>query len=596
MRFCHFIKRNSSFAFVCRIPKDLQRHFPKSTFWTALKAEDEKTARTLATAHEFIIQRIFSMIRIAMLPKDLQDWLIASYFESGLEILRSVVFKELFSPTRSVHKIITDELNKSVQASAKTKSEKPFAQRQMELEASIQNNAANFHSGYIPPRIQHAADDCITIYNKVNATSFKPTKAETKTFGLRLLETENKLTVIEQAVLNSGSTYHIDSAIEAVKLKTGTKFITLQDAVNSYQVWYKSDNPDAKTYESEVVTQCDMLLELLGENTSISAINNFDAVTNLINKLHIYPKNKVKIFKDKSFEAIVRSNVPYDKLSKSRAQKYLARLYAIIQHLINSEKLKDSNKIEGRSIFTKRERAESQPDRERLSYDKADMERLVDALCTQPLYSRGENRDERFWLILVGIFHGLRTGNIIGLTKEMLFYDNGTIPCFDLTKYKRGEVKTADARRIKIAINSILIELGLLRWIDSINRQKLFRDTGPTFSRWYNRHELDKVTGNMILGFEHKFITEDPKKCFYSNRHLFQEACEDADIDVKHIKAMVGHRQDQRDQHRSRYTSPTSPAKQISFQPAIVETFKGLGIDIARLKKRADELFFTGGK
>lgn len=527
-----------------------------------------------------------------MLPKDLQDWLIATYFQGGLEILRSQTFRELFEPMRGLPKSFTDDLNKSVQESAQAKAERPFTQRQMQLEATIQNNAAYLSSGYIPPLIQQAAITCITDYNAVNGTNFRPTKAEARTFSLKFLETRNKLVIIEQAVLNSGSAYHIDAALDSVNIKTAIKFLTLQDAVNSYQTWYKSDNPDAKTYESEVVAQCNMLLELLGANTSIKAINDFDAITNLINKLHIYPKNKVKIFKTKSLESIIKSGVTYSKLSKKTAQKYLSRLYAIIQHLIDSEKLKDTNRVKGRDIFTKRERAESEPDRERLPYDKADLKRLVDALCTQPLYSRGENRDERFWLILFGIFHGLRTGNITVLTKEQLFYEDDIIPCFDLTKYTRGQVKTADARRAKIAINPILIELGFLQWIDSLNRQKLFRDTVPTFSRWYNRHDFDKVSGKMILGFEHKFITDDPKKCFYSNRHLFQEACEEAGIDFKHIKSMVGHKQDKHDQTRSRYTPPTSPTKQLSFQPAIVDAFKNYGIDIDRLKQRANELFF----
>ena len=45
-----------------------------------------------------------------MLPRDLQDWLIASYFENGLEILRSEVFRELFVSQRKSLKGITDEL------------------------------------------------------------------------------------------------------------------------------------------------------------------------------------------------------------------------------------------------------------------------------------------------------------------------------------------------------------------------------------------------------------------------------------------------------------------------------------------------------
>jgi len=56
----------------------------------------------------------------------------------------------------------------------------------------------------------------------------------------------------------------------------------------------------------------------------------------------------------------------------------------------------------------------------RQAYDDSDIARLVDALCTQELWHYKPPKPERFWVVLIALFHGLRLSNITGLSKRRL--------------------------------------------------------------------------------------------------------------------------------------------------------------------------------
>ena len=62
---------------------------------------------------------------------------------------------------------------------------------------------------------------------------------------------------------------------------------------------------------------------------------------------------------------------------------------------------------------------DNNPHDERKSYDKDDMQRLVNALCSEELGGYSP-RPERFWIILIGIFTGFRLSNIVTLTKDQI--------------------------------------------------------------------------------------------------------------------------------------------------------------------------------
>jgi len=534
-----------------------------------------------------------------MFPKDIQDWMIAAYLESGLELLQNQTFKQMVEvPKRGIRKVLTKEINKTeaeLQEIAlrlgRTKDSEGRDTHLMQLEARLYCLKSAFYAQEVPPILQQQAADLIVNHNMATGANIKPTRKEFESFSLRVLDAEIKQAEIEHATINNGSSHFIESELQSLKSRTASRPISLQEAVTLYLDWYSKENSSVKSFDSAVVPQCNMLLELLGPDASMAKLNTYDSITDLIGVLQKYPVNKVKLFGAKSLATIIRSGVPYDVISKRTAEGYLGRLRSIIGYLISRDTLTGTNKAENRHVLTKKDKEESAPDTERLPYDEADMLRLVDALCTKPFYTRGEERNERFWLILIGILYGIRTGNIVALTKSHIVEDNG-IFCFDLTQLTRQQAKTADARRNKLPINPALIELGFLEWVDSLKRQKLFRDSVDSFSRWYNRNESDKKTGKIVhQGFEPRYITTDRKKCFYSQRHNFQEACEEAGIDFKYIKQMVGHKQDTRDQTRSRYTRLAKPEKLLSIQQQVIETFKNLGIDLVRLRQRAIELF-----
>ena len=49
-----------------------------------------------------------------MLPEDLRDWLVTSYLQAGLEILKNQVFQELFTTSKPRDKKLVSQLNSTI--------------------------------------------------------------------------------------------------------------------------------------------------------------------------------------------------------------------------------------------------------------------------------------------------------------------------------------------------------------------------------------------------------------------------------------------------------------------------------------------------
>jgi integrase len=583
MRLFHFVRRGNRYAFVCRVPSDLQQFFPKKVIWRSLKTSVTKDAVVLLKAEEYRLQRLFVQLRSGMFPKELEKWLVASYMLGGLELLEARTFGDPVERVadEKMPKELATEINEELRQRKVTDAE--------ELQAEYEILQSSFRTREPLPLICKLSAGLVADYNKVNGTKIKPTAAEMDAFTLKILDAQVKLKGIERYVFENGQTYHLEQAKAELKERLQKPFLTFGEVKAAYLKWYEAENPDVKTYHSEVVPQCRVLAELLGENTGIDLVNTPQSISELKSRLRKYPKNKRKIFGEKSLSSIIRSGEEYDTLSLKRADMYFTRLFSILE-FCRKRKFIVGNEAQGQSVSTKKERKAILPEDQRKGYDRADIERLVDALCTKPLSFQRESRDERFWIIITSFVHGIRTGNIVGLTKRHLKEQDG-IWCIDLGEYTSQEVKTPDTRRVFTPVHPMLLYLGFVDWVNSLNRQKLFFDTVDSLSRWYNRNEIDHRTGRVAKGFEARFITTDPKKCLYSSRHVFGTAGNEVGVDVKVIKEMMGHAPDDRDQTRSRYAKRTSPQAQAEHQKKMMEYFSRIGFDAERLRARAKELF-----
>lgn len=308
---------------------------------------------------------------------------------------------------------------------------------------------------------------------------------------------------------------------------------------------------------------------------SIADANEMDMVTEIKSILTKYPKSRLQRFGDKSLQTIFKTEWGYKTISLKTANQYLARMSAIIDFAIENRTISTANIWIG-----KRFKVSTLPEEERLPYSKQDLERLVDALCTKPLWRYKPAKPERFWVILIALLQGVRLDNITGLQTTQIVTADG-IPCFDLIAFGSKGVKRAATAQL-VPVHWGLIEIGFLKWVEKHKSGALFQDSAAQFSKWYNR----KAADGKGAGFESSYVTIDPLKCFHSTRHLFAGEVYDSTGDMKIVKDALGHASDKRNV-TNRYTGRAK----IERIKAAMDVMPLEGIDVSRLKARAAELF-----
>jgi len=352
--------------------------------------------------------------------------------------------------------------------------------------------------------------------------------------------------------------------------------ITFSKVIDSYQDHYRESKTHVKIGTiKDMEVECEMLLDIIGD-TNITDVNSMKTLTRVKSILGKYPRNKKQVFGNASIHDILKKHKDFVLISKKTANEPLKRLRDIIKFAIKADYISTENKVDGDEFF--KIDTKGKP---RKSYDTRDIERLVDALCTKPLWKSKPPRDERFWVILIALFHGFRLGNIVNLTKKHIHDDENGWPCFDLRMFKDEDLLKTKNAAILVPMHEGLLLIGFMEWVNKTKSNILFADTSSTFSKWYNRRE------ERSLGFEARYVTDDPDKCLHSARHYFSNDLRKSGIEHKMIKELMGHARVKEDVTSSSYLdrSETYLMKQA------LDKMKLEGIDINRLEIRARELF-----
>ncbi|MEX2454131.1 MAG: DUF6538 domain-containing protein [Rhodospirillaceae bacterium] len=132
-------------------------------------------------------------------------------------------------------------------------------------------------------------------------------------------------------------------------------------------------------------------------------------------------------------------------------------------------------------------------------------------------------RDERYWVPLIGLYSGMRLGEIFGLLKSDIRTENG------IRFFAIREAKTRAGVR-RLPIHPILIEAGLMDHVSGLNEgASLFPQSHPAkFSKFFARF-LDSLD------------MTDERLVFHSFRHTFTDALRQARMDEPLAKALIGH-------------------------------------------------------
>lgn len=168
---------------------------------------------------------------------------------------------------------------------------------------------------------------------------------------------------------------------------------------------------------------------------------------------------------------------------------------------------------------------------ERATYDKGDLQRLVDSLVSVP-----HSNPERFWIPLIGIYTGLRQNEICQLLVEDIVEEDGVI-CFDINGKGDKRLKTLASKRL-VPLHPLLIDLGFLDYKRELAAKKEVR-LWPNLV--HTRDGYIRVFVNWYYRHNRRYITKDPKKTFHSLRHSFADCLKQKVVNETMISELMGH-------------------------------------------------------
>ena len=201
-----------------------------------------------------------------------------------------------------------------------------------------------------------------------------------------------------------------------------------------------------------------------------------------------------------------------------------------------------------------------------------------------------KGRYELYWTPLIGVFTGLRLGEITSLyldnIKEISGHHRGKRLCFNILEEPEREdkhLKTKSSRRI-VPVHDTLLELGLMDFIQLLKkkdpkRQRLFQEL---------KYKSGNYNQNVSRFFNNRYLPliglKTDKKNFHSFRHTVSDHLKQKGIEPHFVNELLGHSSGDIDMDR--YGKGYNP--DILYNKCVkkifYETSQKRGIDFKSLK------------
>lgn len=209
-------------------------------------------------------------------------------------------------------------------------------------------------------------------------------------------------------------------------------------------------------------------------------------------------------------------------MSTTTVNKLLTLFGSLMIHCVKEGYRRD-NPTEGLKVKQKK-----RADEERKAYTREDLKKMAGALPSPAA------KPERYWVPMVGMYSGMRLGEICGLHVSDVKPVDG-VWCFDVNEEGDKRLKTLASTRL-VPIHPQLIAKGFLAYVETRRSARLWpslfrRDTDgycPALGNWYGR-------------FNRKHVTDDPLKTFHSLRHSFADTLKQLGCQESLISELMGH-------------------------------------------------------
>lgn len=237
---------------------------------------------------------------------------------------------------------------------------------------------------------------------------------------------------------------------------------------------------------------CGLFKTIIGDK-EVKSITR-DDLRNYHTTLKKLPKhhNKKLKYRGKSINEILAMKET-DTLSENTIIRYVTCIKGLLQWAVR-ERMLDNNPAD---ILTLRKSKTRKASEERKAFDKEDLSRLVTGLVKAGEKGDLQNRPERFWVPLIGLYSGMRVNEICQLHIQDVQQDEKTgIWYFNIeaTKEDDKSVKTAAGFR-HIPVHTTLIDLGFLAFFEKMqasgeprlwmNLSKTTRGYHKNFANWF---------------------------------------------------------------------------------------------------------------
>ncbi|WP_161491257.1 site-specific integrase [Bradyrhizobium neotropicale] len=303
---------------------------------------------------------------------------------------------------------------------------------------------------------------------------------------------------------------------------------------------FKSKNDWAPKTAADVKRVIALATELVGADKPMTSLG-IDDVKCVRDALASVPSNYMKVTANSglSIKEAVEANVAGASLSVKTQDKYFTMFKQILIFACNEGYL---DKVPGANVKVAGVK-KLIPGEQRDPYSP---EQLV-KIFSSPVYTGHKSeecrhkpgqllvRDGYFWVPLIGLFSGMRLGEILQLLKTDVKLEND-VWFFDITKGEGKSLKTASSKR-RVPIHRTLIDIGLLDYVQSGQQAGRIFPEIKKGADGYHSHHFSKWWGRFAghVGFK------SSRTAFHSFRHNFLDALRAAETPEYINKALAGH-------------------------------------------------------
>jgi len=267
-----------------------------------------------------------------------------------------------------------------------------------------------------------------------------------------------------------------------------------------------------------------------------------EMTTNFKGHIRKIPRNRKKNpeYRDKDFHELVGMNVK-DTISTTTVNKHLGYCSSFFDWSINHG-YSDINPFKGMKL-----KRTVRPRDERDRFNESDLKKIFGKGNYIHFTEIEKGRYELYWTPLIGVFSGLRLGEITSLYLSNIREIGGNHRnkrwCFDILEEPNRpdkHLKTLSSRRI-VPIHETLLKLGLIEFIELLkkkdpNRERLFQEL-PYREGNYNQ--------NVSRFFNYRYLPnlglKTDKKNFHSFRHTVSDHLKQKGIEPHFINELLGH-------------------------------------------------------